>query len=1589
MEMKGKFSMTRTSQQKTPRQVVDHIRSSFLLDLGSASDEVKEGALNLQTQLNNTLHLLSHELYSKKSHFVLELVQNADDNNYAPGTTPHLTFEVSPKCLVVINNETGFREENIRAICSAGASSKSKDKSGYIGEKGIGFKSVFTVSDAPEIHSNGFHIKFDRTVEDNLLGYIVPSWCEPDEGLLADNTTIILPAASAYEFGPETLVDLDARLLLFLNSLRQLTLDCDSESVTYRRDDDGEVSRLTAERRRANEIAAVEEMRYVRVSSKFAMEGPNADHEKRAGIEHSAVVMAFPIDAGGSANPEPASNVFAFLPIRQMGFKFSIQADFILSASREEVLTDRPWNQFLRDRIATVFSSAVEVFKRTEALALSYLKYVPAGGEVVDPFFRSVRSSIVEKLAAAECLRSASGVWKRPNELRLADKSFRSLFPSKHAIELFDFDYLDPKTEGADELLRVLGVRDVGSAEVLAVFERETWLRQQPLEWRAKFYAYVAKNQRSLIAAGLLKHPCLPISDGSYVTPAQSKVFFPLSRQKKYGFESELVFVDGDLYDAAAEHSTQVADLFAAMQVIASEPYELVVSHILPRHKDGAWKTSGHKALIGHLRYVKEKLEDYLKSALIRGKLEDQAYQDLRDGIYVGTKQVDEGAWIFDRIGSLYLCKEYKPQFCIESYLGSAVNVQKFVSPNYLATKHKNPDTEVQSWRQFFTRLGVRLAPVVELDGSNWKCSNELQLLLESPSSVVRKATLECMSSHWVIYAERITYRYQIGRTSYGPRATTFADSLRAMQAPSKKRMTVALSESYYPSPELALLGDALPYVDAELSEAMLDACHVTRRLDAKALVKRLMQLTDGSAASPKHVQAIYRALDERFWHSDAAFIKTSFENNHLIYVWGFGAGWFGIDEVSWRPSGAFMDSLYPPIQPRYSDFSKFFTGKLDIPRELPVEKRVAALERLSELRDPGQRKAEALVTYQRANAALGPMFGKEVQTPDWIKTFESEAVYINQRGEMVENDESLFVDDDPLLAALFEDENDLSFLAIPRVEVQRLSRLFDAAGVSRLSNSVTIEVCSADSGVVDEELTSRIRGSVQFLARVLYSKGMGAFGQAIDEGRFAQLRMWEVIRVPQVKLKVWLGDYERETTRDIARSGNRILYRTGAKSVGDMLAEELSHFLVSSADLADTFARILMSRTEDGIEDFLEVRHIGALPLDLLRALDSAPALAAEEGQVAGEREGEGEVPSDLAGVRREVPSGEGQPAADGEIEPSVRSGDTVPKSPSSGPVSSAHHSTTTPTDSGASPKAPPAAAAGTLPPRIVGPTSRPLSESTALGRESDEVAPASAGTGAHGSDKGSGAEGRPVTGMSSGATYTPTKASSKGQPKRGDSIRPRTKAGRLLSYVAGPGEADKPNPDDDPVKTAARKATERAAVEYFMATQAGRWQLLTEMPPNNPGFDILAVADDGQDEFVEIKGQSGAWTEEGVALTPTELMTASQKGSRYWLCVVEYALDERRRQLHLVRNLYGLIQQFRFDVGWNAAAETAVTAPQKPEKGMYIDMLKDGSGKILSVRSKGRFFNLHVILDSGQQVNKLFNPAKMTLSKEPAWQE
>ena len=69
-------------------------------------------------------------------------VQNADDNLYGPKVKAAHVFIVQSGHVMVLNNEEGFTSANLRALCDVGNSTKAGSSKGYIGHKGIGFKSV-------------------------------------------------------------------------------------------------------------------------------------------------------------------------------------------------------------------------------------------------------------------------------------------------------------------------------------------------------------------------------------------------------------------------------------------------------------------------------------------------------------------------------------------------------------------------------------------------------------------------------------------------------------------------------------------------------------------------------------------------------------------------------------------------------------------------------------------------------------------------------------------------------------------------------------------------------------------------------------------------------------------------------------------------------------------------------------------------------------------------------------------------------------------------------------------------------------------------------------------------------------------------------------------------------------------------------------------------------------------------------------------------------------------------------------------------------------------------------------------------------
>jgi hypothetical protein len=107
----------------SPKDVITQIRSKW------ASIPIEA-----QEDFHNALVQLSQDLYSRDSHFVLELIQNADDNVYEEGAKPKIAFKVAPRGILVLNNEKGFEEPQVRSLCSIGKSTKSKSR-GYIGKK--------------------------------------------------------------------------------------------------------------------------------------------------------------------------------------------------------------------------------------------------------------------------------------------------------------------------------------------------------------------------------------------------------------------------------------------------------------------------------------------------------------------------------------------------------------------------------------------------------------------------------------------------------------------------------------------------------------------------------------------------------------------------------------------------------------------------------------------------------------------------------------------------------------------------------------------------------------------------------------------------------------------------------------------------------------------------------------------------------------------------------------------------------------------------------------------------------------------------------------------------------------------------------------------------------------------------------------------------------------------------------------------------------------------------------------------------------------------------------------------------------------
>jgi hypothetical protein len=275
------------------------------------------------------LSSISNEIYTNKARFLMEVIQNADDNLYNDNVQPTISITVSPRFVKIECNEIGFTEENVRALCRTGRTSK--EGKGYIGEKGIGFKSVFKIANRAHVRSPPYYFELDQGRE---LGMITPKW---DKDFFfyhtpKQQTTLILDQISDdykdEDFASvlETdLASLDPMVLLFLRKIDRLhltlthstssrSLPAISKQFLRSKEDDwcsGIVSLC-------NENLNLKTYFY-----KFEKSiGFTGRDRRRPGMSETDIVLAFPVEhRSGIWKPDPKDlPTFAYLPLGYFDF---------------------------------------------------------------------------------------------------------------------------------------------------------------------------------------------------------------------------------------------------------------------------------------------------------------------------------------------------------------------------------------------------------------------------------------------------------------------------------------------------------------------------------------------------------------------------------------------------------------------------------------------------------------------------------------------------------------------------------------------------------------------------------------------------------------------------------------------------------------------------------------------------------------------------------------------------------------------------------------------------------------------------------------------------------------------------------------------------------------------------------------------------------------------------------------------------------------------------------------------------------------------------------------------------------------------
>ncbi len=370
-----------------PKAFINNLKS----DIESSSEIVLKS-------LSGSIDRLQ-KAFPRYQSFLMEFLQNADDEN-----STNFLVHLKNDSLIISNDGNTFTENNIKSLCAVGNSDKSLDN--YIGYLGVGFKSVFLISDYVKVSSYPYNFSFSKSFKSNVKfpWQVTPVW---DDDLIESfngfktNFYIKIKHPSYHNQIHEELTSshINNRILLTLKNIRSITL-IDEVSNTKREfsksllneTDDYKIWSITE-----NET----EEKWLVIKNSFEVpqevkDDPITIDWERSEVKVREVSAIFKLDVNNNLsyvdNATAHIGVFSFIPLKDVksGLKFLIQADFITNIGRGEINRDCLWNNWIATCIFNLIENrCINIFKTNDNWKYNFTSILFSSSTDGHPLFTS------------------------------------------------------------------------------------------------------------------------------------------------------------------------------------------------------------------------------------------------------------------------------------------------------------------------------------------------------------------------------------------------------------------------------------------------------------------------------------------------------------------------------------------------------------------------------------------------------------------------------------------------------------------------------------------------------------------------------------------------------------------------------------------------------------------------------------------------------------------------------------------------------------------------------------------------------------------------------------------------------------------------------------------------------------------------------------------------------------------------------------------------------------------------------------------------------------------------------------------------